>query len=133
MPRNRLFPGKHKIHFFLAHVLLLVFQPSSVVPPAVTHKVIRGTPDRLLARLVDEGSNSDATYVEDFLLTHRTFYAGASLAVAEKLLQWFGEDGAALCDRVRNKDSCSTCEASFRKREGLPAPQSRRRKKNTFR
>ena len=96
-----MFPGKHKIHFFLAHVLLLVFQPSSVVPPAVTHKVIRGTPDRLLARLVDEGSNSDATYVEDFLLTHRTFYAGASLAVAEKLLEWFGEDGAALCDRVR--------------------------------
>ena len=33
--------------------------------------MIRGTPDRLLAQLVDDDAAADATYVEDFLLTHR--------------------------------------------------------------
>ncbi len=60
--------------------------------------MLRGTPERLLAQLIDENSSSgDASYVEDFLLTHRTFM-NDSLKVAEKLLQWFQQ--GILCDRV---------------------------------
>ncbi len=60
-------------------------------------QVIRGTPERLLSQLIDENSTADATYVEDFLLTHRTFME-SSLSVAERLLEWFDE--GSLCDRV---------------------------------
>lgn len=59
--------------------------------------MIRGSPSRLLSQLIDENSTADATYVEDFLLTHRTFMK-TSIEVAEKLLQWFHE--GQLCDRV---------------------------------
>ena len=59
--------------------------------------MIRGTPDALLSQLREEHTSTDATYVEDFLLTHRTFYE-ESLAVAERLLGWFHE--GQLCDRV---------------------------------
>lgn len=52
------------------------------------HVVIKGTPDRLLTQLVEENSSVDPTYVEDFLLTHRTFLA-SSLKVANQLLTWF--------------------------------------------
>ena len=40
------------------------FQPSG-------HVVIRGTPDRLMARLMEDGSDVDPTFTEDFLLTYR--------------------------------------------------------------
>ncbi|XP_065348320.1 rap guanine nucleotide exchange factor 2 isoform X2 [Cloeon dipterum] len=52
------------------------------------HIAIRGTPARLMQHLVEENSIIDPTYVEDFLLTHRTFIE-SSLAVANQLLQWF--------------------------------------------
>ena len=59
--------------------------------------MIRGTPEKLLSQLIDENANADPTYVEDFLLTHRTFMK-SSLEVAERLLDWFHE--GHLCDRV---------------------------------
>jgi len=59
--------------------------------------VIRGTPQRLLAQLIDENNfTTDPTYVEDFLLTHRTFMT--SLEVIEYLLQLMNE--GKLMDRV---------------------------------
>lgn len=61
------------------------------------HVVIRGTPDRLMLQLIEENSQSDPTYVEDFLLTHRTFIP-SPLHVAEQLLDWFKE--TTVRDRV---------------------------------
>ncbi|XP_023318481.1 rap guanine nucleotide exchange factor 2-like isoform X13 [Trichogramma pretiosum] len=52
------------------------------------HVVIRGTAERLMLQLVEENSINDPTYVEDFLLTHRTFVENP-LFVAQQLLEWF--------------------------------------------
>ncbi|XP_031621051.1 rap guanine nucleotide exchange factor 2 isoform X3 [Contarinia nasturtii] len=52
------------------------------------HVVIRGTPERLMVQLIEENSMTDPTYVEDFLLTHRTFIT-CSQNVLRQLLQWF--------------------------------------------
>lgn len=73
---------------------VLVTEPEAT--GKVGHKVIRGTPQRLLSQLIDENSTADPTYVEDFLLTQRKFMRN-SLEVAEKLLEWFQE--GKLCDR----------------------------------
>ncbi|XP_069680663.1 rap guanine nucleotide exchange factor 2 isoform X4 [Periplaneta americana] len=61
------------------------------------HVVIRGSPERLMLQLIEENSVIDPTYVEDFLLTHRTFI-NSSVQVANQLLQWFNE--AVVRDRV---------------------------------
>lgn len=61
------------------------------------HVVIRATPDMLMAQLTEENSLTDPTYVEDFLLTHRTFIS-SSLHVANQLLDWFKD--AEKRDRV---------------------------------
>ncbi|XP_072745032.1 rap guanine nucleotide exchange factor 2 isoform X6 [Anoplolepis gracilipes] len=61
------------------------------------HVVIRGSPDRLMLQLIEENSITDPTYVEDFLLTHRTFI-DSPLLVANQLLEWF--DQAQVRDRV---------------------------------
>ncbi|KAI5643072.1 rasGEF domain-containing protein [Phthorimaea operculella] len=53
------------------------------------HVVIRGTPERLMLQLVEDNAR-DSTYVEDFLLTHRTFIE-SPLVVAKQLLAWFSE------------------------------------------
>lgn len=50
-----------------------------------------------MLQLIEENSQTDPTYVEDFLLTHRTFIPGP-LHVAEQLLDWFKEPGVR--DRV---------------------------------
>lgn len=52
------------------------------------HVVIRATPDMLMYHLTEENSSIDPTYVEDFLLTHRTFIS-SPLYVAKQLLEWF--------------------------------------------
>ena len=52
------------------------------------HIVIRGIPDRLMGQLVEDNSSIDPTYIEDFLLTHRTF-TERSVVVANQLLEWF--------------------------------------------
>ncbi|XP_020287053.1 rap guanine nucleotide exchange factor 2-like isoform X4 [Pseudomyrmex gracilis] len=61
------------------------------------HVVIRGTPERLMLQLIEENSITDPTYVEDFLLTHRTFI-DSPLLVASQLLEWF--DQSQVRDRV---------------------------------
>lgn len=53
------------------------------------HVVIRGTPDELMLQLIADNSR-DSTYVEDFLLTHRTFIE-SPLVVAKQLLAWFSD------------------------------------------
>ncbi|XP_077080719.1 rap guanine nucleotide exchange factor 6 isoform X1 [Siphateles boraxobius] len=55
------------------------------------HIVIKGTPERLVLHLVEEPSVVDPTYIEDFLLTHRTFL-DSPMDVGNKLLEWFKVD-----------------------------------------
>ncbi|XP_039275936.1 rap guanine nucleotide exchange factor 2 [Nilaparvata lugens] len=59
--------------------------------------VIRGTAEKLMLQLIEENSTIDSTYVEDFLLTHRTFIDN-SIYVANQLLKWFSDAGCR--DRV---------------------------------
>ncbi|XP_068186686.1 rap guanine nucleotide exchange factor 6-like isoform X2 [Antennarius striatus] len=55
------------------------------------HIVIKGTPERLIMHLVEEPSVVDPTYIEDFLLTYRTFLS-SPMEVGQKLLEWFQVD-----------------------------------------
>uniref|UniRef100_A0A6Q2WUH2 Rap guanine nucleotide exchange factor (GEF) 6 n=1 Tax=Esox lucius TaxID=8010 RepID=A0A6Q2WUH2_ESOLU len=55
------------------------------------HIVIKGTPERLIMHLVEEPSVVDPTYIEDFLLTYRTFLT-SPMEVGKKLLEWFNVD-----------------------------------------
>ncbi|XP_036443877.1 LOW QUALITY PROTEIN: rap guanine nucleotide exchange factor 6-like [Colossoma macropomum] len=55
------------------------------------HIVIKGTPERLIMHLVEEPSVVDPTYIEDFLLTYRTFLS-SPMEVGKKLLEWFNMD-----------------------------------------
>ncbi|CAD5123698.1 DgyrCDS12018 [Dimorphilus gyrociliatus] len=59
--------------------------------------VIRGTNEKLMWQLVQEHSTVDPTYVEDFLLTCRTFLKSPTELTC-KLLDWF--DDKRLRDRV---------------------------------
>ncbi|KAL7989168.1 hypothetical protein Chor_011834 [Crotalus horridus] len=61
------------------------------------HIVIKATPERLIMHLIEEHSIVDPTYIEDFLLTFRTFLS-RPLEVGEKLLEWFQVD--SLRDKV---------------------------------
>uniref|UniRef100_A0A8C5R2D6 Rap guanine nucleotide exchange factor 6 n=1 Tax=Leptobrachium leishanense TaxID=445787 RepID=A0A8C5R2D6_9ANUR len=55
------------------------------------HIVIQGTTERLIMHLIEEHSIVDPTYIEDFLLTHRTFLS-SPLEVGNRLLKWFQVD-----------------------------------------
>lgn len=59
------------------------------------HVVIRGSPERLMLQLIEENSVIDPTYVEDFLLTYRTFIANPN-QIAQQLLTWFENEEAPL-------------------------------------
>ncbi|XP_068596971.1 rap guanine nucleotide exchange factor 2 [Brachionichthys hirsutus] len=61
------------------------------------HIVIKGTPERLTMHLVEEHSVVDPTYIEDFLLTYRTFLS-CPMVVGRKLLEWFHD--SSLRDKV---------------------------------
>ncbi|XP_058395949.1 rap guanine nucleotide exchange factor 6 isoform X3 [Diceros bicornis minor] len=61
------------------------------------HIVIKATPERLIMHLIEEHSIVDPTYIEDFLLTYRTFLE-SPLDVGIKLLEWFKVD--SLRDKV---------------------------------
>ncbi|KAM7042561.1 rap guanine nucleotide exchange factor 6 isoform 3-T3 [Acridotheres tristis] len=61
------------------------------------HIVIKATPERLIMHLIEEHSIVDPTYIEDFLLTYRTFLS-SPLEVGSKLLEWFTVD--SLRDKV---------------------------------
>lgn len=54
------------------------------------HVVIRGTPERLLAQLLDENL-LDPGYIEDFLLTHRTFMESPT-EITRQMLDWFQDE-----------------------------------------
>ena len=56
--------------------------------PRKGHVVIRGAPDKLMDQLMVENSTTDPTYIEDFLLTYRTFL-NAPVVIADQLLDWF--------------------------------------------
>ncbi len=59
--------------------------------------VIRGSIDQLTSQLVGmENPSVDPTYVEDYLLTQRTF--SDPLNLADKLLLWFND--SSIRDRV---------------------------------
>lgn len=51
----------------------------------------QGTPERLIMHLVEEPSVVDPTYIEDFLLTYRTFLSNP-MEVGKKLFEWFQVD-----------------------------------------
>eukprot|EP00064_Thunnus_orientalis_P007259 superscaffoldBa00000793_g7279 len=51
------------------------------------HIVIKGTPERLIMHLVEEPSVVDPTYIEDFLLTYRTFLS-SPMEVTRTVLLW---------------------------------------------
>uniref|UniRef100_A0A182NU44 Rap guanine nucleotide exchange factor 2 n=1 Tax=Anopheles dirus TaxID=7168 RepID=A0A182NU44_9DIPT len=68
--------------------------------------VIRGTVERLMHQLVEDTTLTDPNYVEDFLLTFRTFISNP-IDISKQLLKWFnvdnggsGEDGAVSNDLV---------------------------------
>ncbi|XP_067104168.1 rap guanine nucleotide exchange factor 2 [Osmerus mordax] len=61
------------------------------------HIVIKGTTERLTMHLVEEHSVVDPTYIEDFLLTYRTFLS-SPMVVGHKLLEWFHDP--SLRDKV---------------------------------
>jgi Rap guanine nucleotide exchange factor 2 len=70
--------------------------PGGVLGPG-GHIVIRGTPEKLMTHLMDDNSSTDATFVEDFLLTYRT-YLPSPTTVMRRLLEWFREP--SLRDKV---------------------------------
>ncbi|KAG8453869.1 hypothetical protein GDO86_000482 [Hymenochirus boettgeri] len=61
------------------------------------HIVIKGTAERLTMHLVEEHSVVDPTFIEDFLLTYRTFLL-SPMEVGKKLLEWFNDP--SLRDKV---------------------------------
>ncbi|KAJ8403577.1 hypothetical protein AAFF_G00349030 [Aldrovandia affinis] len=61
------------------------------------HIVIKGTTERLTMHLVEEHSVVDPTFIEDFLLTYRTFLS-SPMIVGKKLLEWFNDP--SLRDKV---------------------------------
>jgi Rap guanine nucleotide exchange factor 2 len=61
------------------------------------HVVIRGTIDKLMSRLMEDGSSVDPTFTEDFLLTYRTFL-DSPVTIMNRLLEWF--DNPRLRDKV---------------------------------
>ncbi|XP_042559067.1 rap guanine nucleotide exchange factor 2 isoform X5 [Clupea harengus] len=61
------------------------------------HVVVKGTCERLMQHLVEDHSVVDPTYIEDFLLTYRTFLP-RPLSLGHRLLEWFKEP--SLRDKV---------------------------------
>jgi len=57
----------------------------------------QGTADKLLQHLIVHNSAADPTYVDDFLLTYRTFLK-SSAEITSQLLSWF--DDPAHTDKV---------------------------------
>ncbi|XP_035917536.1 rap guanine nucleotide exchange factor 6 isoform X2 [Anopheles stephensi] len=56
--------------------------------------VIRGTVERLMHQLVEDTTLTDPNYVEDFLLTFRTFIANP-IDISKQLLKWFNVDSSS--------------------------------------
>lgn len=80
--------------FFSAHPYVYIFVYVCV------YFSPQGTPERLIMHLVEEPSVVDPTYIEDFLLTYRTFLS-SPMEVGKKLLEWFQMDSL--------RDTVSVC------------------------
>jgi len=65
--------------------------------------VVQGTPEKLIRHLVEDHSAVDPKYVEDFLLTYRTFLE-SPLYVADKMVEWF--EDLSLRDKVCPCNCC---------------------------
>ena len=59
--------------------------------------IIKAKPGKLIDSLVEDSSNVDPYYVEDFLLMYRTFI-NDPVTIFEKLMYWFADVG--LRDKV---------------------------------
>ena len=66
----------------------MTLSPNCCVPMSIVWVSVQGTAERLMQHLVEDHSTIDPTYVEDFLLTYRTFLPNP-LHLANNLLQWF--------------------------------------------
>ena len=87
-----------KRHEVDGHVVLVTENRAHETDPSRRgHLVIRGTAQRLMAQLMEDNSDLDPTYIEDFLLTYRTFLHSPTL-LANQLLEWFAD--ASLRDKV---------------------------------
>merc|ERR1719412_2880419 len=78
-------------------VLVTENRASESDPNRRGHLVIRGTCQRLMNQLMEDNSGVDATYIEDFLLTYRTFLKSPTV-LANQLLEWFADP--SLRDKV---------------------------------
>ena len=76
--------------------------------------VIRGAPDKLMDQLMVENSTTDPTYIEDFLLTYRTFL-NAPVVIADQLLDWFkvSELSKDVCGFLEKKTQVQNFVHSF--------------------
>ncbi|KAK1792578.1 hypothetical protein P4O66_012507 [Electrophorus voltai] len=61
------------------------------------HIVVKGTSERLIQHLVEDHTVVDPTYIEDFLLTYRTFLS-SPLILGQRMLDWFND--LSLRDKV---------------------------------
>ena len=52
--------------------------------------LLRATPKKLLAQLVEDTSAADPTFIEDFLLCQRIFL-DSSVEVVRQLMEWFDQ------------------------------------------
>ena len=66
----------------------MTLSPNCCVPMSIVWVSVQGTAERLMQHLVEDHSTIDPTYVEDFLMTYRTFLPNP-LHLANNLLQWF--------------------------------------------
>ena len=78
-------------------VLVTENRASEADPNRRGHLVIRGSTQRLMNQLMEDNSGVDATYIEDFLLTYRTFLKSPTV-LANQLLEWFADP--SLRDKV---------------------------------
>ncbi|XP_059092785.1 rap guanine nucleotide exchange factor 2-like isoform X1 [Tigriopus californicus] len=65
-------------------------QVGDVEPQRRGHVVIRGSCEKLMGQLMEDNSDMDPTFTEDFLLTYRTFL-GSPVIIMKQLVKWFEE------------------------------------------
>ncbi|XP_055593445.1 rap guanine nucleotide exchange factor 2 isoform X2 [Uranotaenia lowii] len=77
------------------------------------HVVIRASVDRLMQQLIEDTTQTDANYVEDFLLTFRTFITDP-IEVSKQLIKWFNvdgtEEGNELIDAMHQASANDICD-----------------------
>lgn len=92
--KNRHFGSEVQTKGVLTCCMCCVYQ---IVQVKLNTYVEQGTAERLTMHLVEEHSVVDPTYIEDFLLTYRTFLS-SPMVVGKKLLEWFHDP--SLRDKV---------------------------------